>query len=43
MNTSYDPKSTPWQIREHDFPHKGAIAKLSFLIKYTLLSIRRPE
>ena len=36
--TPYDPKTTPWQIREHDFPHKGATAKLTFLIRYALLA-----
>lgn len=38
MNTPYDPKITPWQIREHDFPRHGAAAKLSFLIRYALLA-----
>lgn len=35
----YDPKVTPWQINEQDFPRKGSsIEKLEFLLRYAILA-----
>jgi hypothetical protein len=35
----YDPRVTPWQIKEHDFPREGApTEKLQFLLRYAILA-----
>ena len=39
MNTNYDPRTTPWQVQEQDFPHEGSSAeKLRFLLRYAILA-----
>jgi len=36
---NYDPRVTPWQINEQDFPHDGYSAKkLQFLLRYAILA-----
>ncbi|MCM2356929.1 MAG: nitroreductase family protein [Geobacteraceae bacterium] len=35
----FDPKVTPWQIREQDFPHQGSMPdKIRFLLGYAILA-----
>ena len=35
----YQPKVTPWQIKEQDFPHKGSVTEqLLFLLRYAILA-----
>jgi nitroreductase len=35
----YDPRATPWQIKEHDFPRDGdSVEKLKFLLRYAILA-----
>lgn len=39
MQEQYDPKVTPWQISEKDFPSSGNLAdKLRFLLHYAILA-----
>jgi len=39
MSDKYDPKTTPWQIKEEDFPAKGKTEdKLKFLLRYAILA-----
>lgn len=39
MKTKYDPKITPWQIQEQNFPRQGSsTAKLEFLLHYAILA-----
>jgi nitroreductase len=39
VNANYDPRITPWQIREQDFPQEGSSAeKLEFLLRYAILA-----
>lgn len=36
---TYNPKVTPWQVSEQDFPIKGdSVEKLSFLVRYAILA-----
>ena len=38
-NEKYDPRATPWQINEQDFPRDGDSAeKLQFLLRYAILA-----
>ncbi|MBU4227791.1 hypothetical protein KJ813_02595 [bacterium] len=37
--SKWNPKITPWQIQEQDFPHEGSSAdKLEFLLRYAILA-----
>jgi nitroreductase len=37
--TTYDPKNTPWQVHEQDFPQNGsAEERLRFLVSYAILA-----
>lgn len=39
MVDTYDPKTTPWQINEQEFPHTGTEEeRLRFLLRYTILA-----
>jgi nitroreductase len=39
MSNTYDPKSTPWEIKERDFPATGEPEdKLKFLLRYAILA-----
>jgi nitroreductase len=39
MTEAYDPKVTPWQIREEDFPAEGTLGeRLTFLLRYAILA-----
>ncbi len=39
MSDRYDPKTTPWEIEEKDFPAKGeSEEKLRFLLRYAILA-----
>ena len=39
MKTNYDPKITPWQVQEQDFPREGSpTEKLEFLLRYAILA-----
>ena len=39
MSDKYDPKTTPWEIKEGNFPAKGKSEdKLQFLIRYAILA-----
>lgn len=39
MNRTYDPKTTPWEVKEQDFPATGEIEeRLKFLLRYAILA-----
>jgi nitroreductase len=39
VKTNYDPRITPWQVQEQDFPREASSAeKLEFLLRYAILA-----
>ena len=39
MSNKYDPKTTPWEVNEEEFPAKGETEdKLKFLLRYAILA-----
>lgn len=39
MTETYDPRVTPWQLREEDFPREGALGeRMEYLLRYAILA-----